>query len=362
MKLIDKYLLQTLLMPLFYCLAAFILVYVIYDLFDNLSDFVEAGSPIMDVVKFYGLLIPSVLIFIAPVSLLLSVLYSLSQLTKNNELTAMRASGVSLYRLMVPFMIVGFLASVGVAIINETIGPWSAYWTNQYVRSQRHKGEKDVYVAFNLAYKNEQDRHIWMVGAYNTRNFELIRPEVILQREDGSDIAKIQAKKGQWLDERWWFMDVALQQYNENGHPIGPPRFERRREMTELTETPIDLLNETKEPDYLSSRDLYNFLQTHQHLSHDTIARHTVNMQHRLAIPWTCFVVTLLGIPFGAHTGRKGALMGVVLSLSLFFGLYILINLGLAMGKEEILLPWVAAWAPNIIFIFIGSVMVYRMR
>ncbi|NCC49786.1 MAG: YjgP/YjgQ family permease [Spartobacteria bacterium] len=362
MKLIDRYLLRTLLMPLFYCLAAFVLIYIIYDLFDNLSDFVEAGSPLADVAKFYVLLLPSVLIFIAPVSLLLSVLYSLSQLTKNNELTAMRASGVSLYRLMLPFITIGFLASLCVAIINETVGPWSAYWTNQYVRSQRHKGKKDVYVSYNLAYKNAKDRHIWMVGAFETRTFELVHPEVILQREDGSDIAKIQAKKGEWLDGRWWFFDVAIQNYDNDGHPIGPPQFDRRREMGELRETPIDLLNETKDPDFLSSRDLLTFLRTHQHLSSNTIARITVNMQHRLSIPWTCFVVTLLGIPFGAHTGRKGALMGVVLTLSLFFGLYILINLGLVLGKKEILLPWVAAWGPNIIFTCIGSVMIYRMR
>jgi lipopolysaccharide export system permease protein len=338
------------------------LIYVIYDLFDNLADFVQAGTPIIDVAKFYAMLMPSVLIFIVPVSLLLSVLYSLSQLTKNNELTAMRASGVSLYRLMLPFMSIGLMASALVATINETIGPWSAYWTHQYVRSQRHKGKKQVYIANNLAYKNEQERHIWMIGEFDTRTFDMKRPEVVMQREDGSDIAKIQAEKAQWLDGRWWFINLAAQQYDRNGHPRGPPKFARRREMKELSETPENFMNEIKDPEFLSSTELVEFLDTHRHLSHDTIARIKVDLHHRLAMPWTCFVVTLLGIPFGAHTGRKGALLGVALSLGMFFGLYILINLGLAMGKKEIIIPWLAAWAPNIIFFAVGMIMVYRMR
>ena len=98
MKLVDKYLLRSLAVPLVYCLLGFCLIYVIYDLFDNLPDFIDAATPLPEVLRFYALLMPSVLIIIAPISLLLAVLYSLSSLTKNNELTAMRAMPPSLVR------------------------------------------------------------------------------------------------------------------------------------------------------------------------------------------------------------------------------------------------------------------------
>ena len=116
MKLIDKYLLRNLMVPLGYCLAAFALIYVVFDLFDNMSDFIDAKTPLASVLQFYSLLMPSVLIFIAPVSLFLAVLYSLSHLTKNNELTAMRSCGVSLLRLMTPMIAVGLIASVIVGV------------------------------------------------------------------------------------------------------------------------------------------------------------------------------------------------------------------------------------------------------
>ncbi len=362
MKLIDKYLMNTFLLPLAYCLAAFILVYVIYDLFDNLPDFVQAQTPILEVCKFYMMLMPSVLIFIVPVSLMLATLYSLSNLTKNNELTAMRASGVSLYRLVTPFMLSGLVASGLVAVIHETIGPWSNYWSNQFVRAQRHKGTLQVYIAHNLPYMNDRENRLWFVSEFDTRTYSMRHIDVTQRRPEGTDLRKVQARRAEWLDGKWWFMDLAIQDFNERGYPSGPARFERRREMLDLNETPQDFLDETKEPEYLSSSALLKFLREHADLSKDTIARYTVDLHHRLAIPWTCLIVTLLGIPFGAQTGRRGAFLGVSLSLGLFFGFWILVNVGLALGKKQMMIPWLAAWGPNILFLIVGAVLIHRMR
>ena len=362
MKLIDRYILSSFLHPLGYCLAAFSMVYVVYDLFDNLPDFIHAHTPLREVVRFYAFLMPSVLIYIVPVSLMLAVLYSLSNLTRNNELTAMRASGVSIYRLMIPIAVTGVLASVLVSAVNETIAPWSAYWCHQFIRSQRHKGRMDVYLAHNVAYKSQQTGRTWLIGTFDTRTFDIRNVEVVQQRPDGSDESRIQASEGLWLDGRWWFRDLTIQKYDHAGRPIGPPYRERGREMREYTETPIQFLNEVRDPQFLSARDMAHYISTHTHLSPRTIARVRVDMHQRLAMPWTCLVVTLLGIPFGTQTGRRGALVGVAMCLLLFFLLYLFINLGLILGKKEILPAWVAAWSPNLIFLAVGAVLIHRMR
>ena len=362
MKLIDKYLLKTLMVPLSYCLLAFAMIYVIYDLFDNLEDFIKGQTPFLDVVKFYVFLMPSVINIIAPVSLLLSVLYSLSSLTRSNELTAMRASGLSLYRLVTPLIGVGLVSTLLVAIVHETLGPWSAYWTQQFIQMQRKSDAVPVYIAYNLAFKNELDRRIWMIGSFDTRTFRMEDINVLQQREDGSDAVKIRAKNGHWMDDRWWFEEVSTQTYTPEGNPAGAAKVELRTEMDEFRETPKDFINEIKDPEYLSSREILTFLRTHRHLSRDTKARIRVNLHNRLAMPWTCLIVTLLGIPFGAKTGRKGAFLGVVLALSSFFGFYLLVNLGLAFGKKQMLAPWAAGWMPNVVFLIIGIILVYRMR
>jgi lipopolysaccharide export system permease protein len=105
MKLIDKYLLKTFLAPLAYCLVAFVMVYVIYDLCSTTwATSWRARPPSALVLQYYLILMPSVLTRIVPISLLLAALYALSSLTKNNEITAMRACGISITRLMVPFI------------------------------------------------------------------------------------------------------------------------------------------------------------------------------------------------------------------------------------------------------------------
>lgn len=362
MKLIDKYVLSNVLVPLGYCLAAFLMVFVIFDLFSHLSDFIDAGTPLPAIARFYLYLLPSAVIFIVPISLLLAVLYGLSQLTRNNELTAMRASGVSLYRLMVPIVVLGFVASIAVAFINETLAPWSAYWTDQFVKAETHLDEIDFHISTDLPYRNPQADRVWMIGKFNRNTYEMERVEVIEQRADGTDSARIRARAAHWLDGNWWFTEASIQRLDEQGHPLGPPSTHSRRAMTDFTETPRDFVNVTKDPEFLSSRELLAFINAHQHVSRDTLARHEVDLHYRLAMPWTCFIVTLLGLPIGAHTGRKGAIRGVALALGLFFSFYVLINFGMALGKNQTLVPWLAVWLPNFLFLSVGLVSMRRMR
>ena len=362
MKLIDRYILRNLLVPLGYCLLAFMMLFVIFDLFSNLSDFIEAGTPFSKILVFYLFLTPSMILFIAPISLLLAVLYGLSNLTRNNELTAMRACGMSLYRLMTPIIAVGLLASLIVAVINERIAPWSAYWTDQFVQAETYSGEHSFYITQDLPYRNPSARRVWLIGAFNRQGFEMQDIEVIQQREDGSDATRIWARAAHWLDGRWWGEEVTIQELDENGYPRGAPRTTARYPFNEFTETPRDFINVTKDPEFLSSREMLAFIRTHQHMSRDTLARHEVDLHYRLAMPWTCLIVTLLGLPIGAHTGRKGAFRGIALALGLFFSFYVLINFGMALGKNQTLPPWLAVWLPNLIYLIIGVTAVQRMR
>lgn len=361
MKIIDKYILRTFLVPLGYCLAAFLLVYVIFDLFDNLSDFIDGKTHMLDVAKYYAVLMPSVLIFIVPISLLLAVLYSLSGLTKNNELTAMRACGISLTRLMIPFIAIGFLASATVAIINETIGPEAAYWCKKFVSEQTKEDRDAVHVA-ELAFHKDTANRVWYINKFDTRDFSMKKIEMTQRRSDNTEEYKMQAAEGRWLDGYWLFIDIVTQNYDREGNPRGPPEFIPNREMTNLSEKPVDFLSEVKPPEFMSSRELLRYLRVNKNLQQESITRKTVDLHFRLAQPWTCLIVTLLGIPFGNQTGRKGALLGFVLSIGLFFGYYALINLGLYIGKEGLIPAWLAAWFPNALFFVTGCVMIHRMR
>jgi lipopolysaccharide export LptBFGC system permease protein LptF len=79
-------------------------------------------------------------------------------------------------------------------------------------------------------------------------------------------------------------------------------------------------------------------------------------------MPWTCFVVVLFGIPFGVRTARKGPLVGVMFSLLTFFSFYFLMTFGQWLGKNQLLMPAVSAWMPNVFFLLLGLLLMLRTR
>ena len=363
MKLIDKYLLRTFLLPLVYCLLAFVMIYLIFDLFDNLDHFLEGGTPPGLVAKYYAIFLPSVMVQIVPVSLLLAVLYALYQLTKNNELTAMKACGLSIVRLMVPFLSVGLLASLSVLAVNETIGPRASFWCNKFISQTRKAGEGiDVYkkeIGFSLPGTGRD----WYVGEFDMRTFEMKRVVVTQQRPDRrSNAYKIWAQQARWVDNKWWFSDLRVQRFDENSDRDGPPDFELEREMSDFDENPRTILNEIKDPEYLASWELADYIRTHSTRERAQLARLTAELHNRLSAPWSCLIVTLLGIPFGNQTGRKGAVQSIGMVLLMFFGYYILNYLGLWLAKAMLVPPWLGGWLPTFAFLLVGVVLVWRMR
>jgi lipopolysaccharide export system permease protein len=363
MKLIDKYLLRQLLVPLFYCLMGFVMIFVIHDLFGHLDDFVEASTNPVDIVKYYFILVPSLLNHIAPTALLLAVLYSLSLLTKNNELTAMRASGVSLYRLLVPFIAVGALFSVAVFYINERVGPNNAYWCDQFIRGLKYREAPDLHLVRNHPLKNEVGHRIWLVREFNKVTYEMKGVQMIQERDDGSYETEYNAESASWMDNLWWFENVSIQKYDENSNPMGRPAERRAMEIPNLTESPKEFLADMREDQtFMSAAEIAAFVRSHPNLSDRSSARYLTDFHYRLATPWTCLILTLLGIPMGGKTGRSGAFIGVFLSVGLFFLYYVLITFFINLGKSGGLAPMAAAWIPNLIFLILGIVFVYRMR
>ena len=299
-------------------MLGFSLIFIIDDLFDNFSDFLESGIRPLEILYYYSLTIPAMIVLILPPCLLLAMLYSLSQLTRHSEITAMRAGGVSIYRIVLPFIAVGIATTLFSSFLNEAVAPDATFRAEQFLEYQRQDRIEDIYYANNIALKRTgQD---WYVQKFDTRDHSMYNVKLTKQNTNGTDACTIQAEKALWLDGRWWFMDITIQNYNENGDLAGAPELILQKEMRELVETPGTFMSEVKDTPYLSTREMLAYLETKTEISESDRIRLNVDLHARMATPLICLIVTIIGVPVGAHTGRQGAFAGIMLALGLFEG------------------------------------------
>ena len=138
MRLLDRYLFRELLTPLAFCLGGFLIFWISFDAFNELSEFQDDKLHLLDIIEYYLAMTPEFLVTILPIVLLLALLYTLTNHARHNEITAMRAAGVSLWRICVPYFVVGLAASVVLFALNEWCVPRSADWAerilNRYVQ------------------------------------------------------------------------------------------------------------------------------------------------------------------------------------------------------------------------------------
>lgn len=365
MKLIPRYLLSQLRRPWLYVMAGFSLIAILVDLFDHFVDFMEAGTPPQQILLYYLVLLPTYMPYLLPISLLLALLYALWQLGKNAELTAMRACGLSLTQLIMPYLLTGTLAAFLLLAINEGFNPWATHWTRQFQSMQESAHASRTYLAVNLAYKNVIGRRIWRIDTFDPRpttSYEMRRVHLTQQRPDGSDEFQMDAERARWLDGHWWFENTETLYYTTNNAPHGGIEATPNLEMPMLSETPRDFINEIKDSAERSAAEILRFIATHPDISAEARNRLMVDFHYRLAAPWLCIIVILVGVPFGLHTGRRGMGIGILLALLTFFAYYILMGLCLAYGKAGTLSPEVAGWLPAGVFFVLGLVMLARIR
>src|ERR1051326_5413400 len=189
MRLLDRYLLRELLVPLGYCLGGFLLFWIAFDLFSDLGAFQQEKLKPLEIAHYYLVLTPKLLQdIILPAALLLALLYALTNHARHHELTAMRAAGVSLWRLCLPYLAVGLGCSVFLYLLNEQWMPNSAERAEQ-IRKQHTAGidaPRDRAWQLNLKFRNDGEERFWGIRAYNVGTGEMVDPYVEWRQPDGS--------------------------------------------------------------------------------------------------------------------------------------------------------------------------------
>jgi lipopolysaccharide export system permease protein len=374
MRLLDRYLLRELMVPFAYCLAGFLIFWISFDLFARMASFQKLHLKLRDVLELYVVTAPSILITVIPIAFLLALLYALTNHARHHELTAIRAAGVSLARLSLPYVVVGIILSLVVFAMSEFLVPESnddaeeiaaRYQTDKTRSTGRRQWEPKV------GFYNHLERRWWFVESYHLFTGEMIRPQVIWLRPDGS-IREIIADHGAFIDGVWNFTNVHRLSY-ESKAAVPVQEEVDLVKMPEFSETPDQIRSEIK------INKLRSFKQARKlHLPILEILEYKrlhpagmptglravleTKLHGQMAAPWTSLVVVAIALPFGARSGRRNVAVGVASSIFICFAYFVLRELSLALGAGGQVEPWVAAWMPNVLFGLTGLILIWRIR
>ena len=338
------------------CLGALVMIWLLMDLSDKLSDFRQSDHIIRTILQFYGTRSPAILLLLLPYSLLLALLYSLGKLSGSREIIAMIQGGRSVIRITLPLLIAGGFLSLLSLGLNYHWAPIAEGLQDEILAKAQGKPPTE---ASNVLYRDPSSRRLWMIGAFPP-DYHLGAPlanvEITSTREDHSLETRISAKTAVWdrNDHRWTFGDAIIGNYKPNEAPIFT-KHSGPLTMDAWPETPWQLIKPGLSAAYLGIPDLKTWLHASRNqLNFTEPAAYETQWHYRWALPFACVVTVLLSTPLGIHFARRGPGGGVFLAVVLSALMLLLSSISIALGEAGTIRPIYAAWLPNLAFTLLG--------
>jgi lipopolysaccharide export system permease protein len=357
MKLLDRYVIRNFLQAYLYCVAGFLSIWLVFDISDNISTFLDKNLGLLLVAQFYLTQLPQVLVILLPVSLLLAMLFSLGRMSRANEIVSMLTAGVSLPRMLLPLLAMGVLMTLATTVLNYSAAPHADLARRNYLSNN---GSLEDTRINGQIFRNRSDARTWFIQDFRTGGNVFNNVQILQQDEHDNIVTTYLAARALYLPEKkWWQLEaVKVVNYDETGNIV-------RNEIlpsvtiTHWSETPFRLGSANVRAEFLSLPELREYIRFNADFPVTLLAPFQTHLQYRLALPWTCFVVVLIAAPLGIGFSRRGVFSSVAIAIVLIFSMNFLNHLFLALGEGYRIPAWLAAWTPNLLFAAIGLYLLY---
>lgn len=331
----------------------FIILYLIVDFFDRLDVLLKNQATLSAIVRYFLFKLPLIVTQILPPAVLAAMLISLGMLSRRNEITALRASGVSLVQTATPLLALAAALSVATLIWNETIVPYCM---------REFQFVKDIEIRKREQRAILSDRDIWYHGADGFYNIEHIDPRrqtlygVTLYRTDADFALRsiIETPVVRWTGSGWDSEGAVEHTITPDGEVGTTPL---RPDQLLLHETISDFLEVHREPEELNYLALRQRIKDLSRKGIDA-SSYFVDLNLKLAVPFTTFILACVAVPLAGRVQRHPSLAAIIgTGLATGFGYWVILALSNSLGQSGVLPPVVSAWTANGIFALLGGVL-----
>jgi lipopolysaccharide export system permease protein len=350
MSILNRYIAVAWLRLLALCLGSFVAVYLVLDMMDKIPRFIRAGGAVRDMFMFFIFKLPEMIGQTASFSILMATLLTLGLLSRNSEIIAMRSCGVSLFKISLPMLVLGLLASLLLLVNTELIVPKSYENMERIERvAIKKQGVNAVFKRNNIWFRSDS----MIIQAHMFEPKEKMLKGVTVWTLDAAmnPLRRIDADSAEFNNERWVLKKAVVKDFSKGSNFIMQP--------VAVMDIPLKLrIDDLKVLDNNADNLSYNKLKEYA----DNLRsggyqafRYLTMMHAKLSSPFAAFVMVVLGIPFALKNSRSGGIaLGVGASIGIGFAYFVVNAVLLSYGRSGVLPPVVAAWGANLIFVLGG--------
>ena len=363
MRILDRYILNSMVKLFIGCILAFLLLYVVIDVFSHLDEILKNKTSIELLLIYYLNFLPVIFVQIAPFACLMGCLYTLGLLNRNNEIIAMRTSGLSIFSITKTIIVFATVVSILTFLVNDKFVPQSEI-TKQGIKNQMEQS--------GTATKGKEPGSITNLSIYGLKNrlffinkFIISKNEMqgitILEQDEFANVRKkIVASKGVYKEGLWHFYECVTYFFDKDNRIEGEPAY-FPEQLMDIVESPQDFLRQRQKPEFMSVAQLNDYIWKLSRSKARAVIRNLkVDLYHRFFMPLTSLVIIFVGIPFSLLIRRRAAgLASLGIALMVGFLYYVTNAISVAFGKAGILPPFLAASLSHILFFSLG---VYLIR
>ena len=359
MSLFSRYVLKEWAIAFALTIGVIIGILILQSMMDKLPDLIDANAGFGQICFFFALELPTYIPAIMPIAFLVSLLFSLGNLHRNNEIIAMRASGASLLRISRPLWIVGLLLSLFLLYLTSMVVPraveqFRTFFDNlEYAAMEAQVDAREIGLIYNLGYDNRKDGRLWFMNRFSERAWLALGVNVHTRGLDGRESSRISAAEAYYDDTQGYWVFVNGRELvidPESGDPLRTINF-KQRAFKDFDEDPALMLALHKKPNELSLNELRRIIDTMPAEENPVVHAYLVRFYALLASPFSCLVIVGIAVPFAVSGVRTNPMIGISKSLGYFAVFYVLISVAAVFGERQIIAPWLAAWLPNLLLL-----------
>jgi lipopolysaccharide export system permease protein len=346
-RVLNRYVVSEFLKLIILSLSSLTVIYTVVTFLQRVNLFIKYQAPIYLMFEYLLYKVLEVTLqWTLPYGVLLGTLLTLGMFSRHSEITAMKAGGISLYRISLPLLFIAFVISLISFLGNEYLLPFTSQ-RMQYLLDVKIKNERP-----STFFKNYK---IWHHGDHRIFNIQLLDNEkkilkglTLYQIDDHFQCTqRIDAQEAKWMDGRWRLYDGAIRDF----HTGGPDRTTPFKEMDfVLGEDWAAFQKLERKWEEMSYTELQTYIQKIRSSGYDP-TRYLVALYAKISYPFLSVIMVLIGIPFALKTGRSGGValsIGISVAIGFVFG--VMFYLFLSLGKSGVLPPYLSAWTPTILF------------